>query len=123
MNSRSAAITPGIHEDLPDKNTTMVRMVRRLTQEATKEGIQMHWVKVRGHSKNVGNDAADTAATWGQNGGSKNVENLQECMEWLLASTQTQATDDADADADDDADADAGNADAANDADTDDTEY
>ena len=83
----------------------------------------MHWVKVRGHSKNVGNDAADKAATWGQNGGSKNVENLQECMEWLLASTQTQMTDDADADVDDDADEDAGSADAVNDAGTDDTEY
>ena len=35
---------------------------------------------------------ADKAATWGQNGGSKNVENLQECMEWLLASTQNAAT-------------------------------
>eukprot|EP01043_Picozoa_sp_COSAG02_P073012 COSAG02_NODE_14013_length_1321_cov_41.096563_1_plen_127_part_00 len=111
-----------IHEDLPEKNTTMVRMVRRLTQEATKEGIQMHWVKVRGHSKNVGNDAADKAATWGQNGGSKNVENLQECMEWLLASTQTQATDDAEANVDDDVDADVGSADAVTDADTDDTE-
>ena len=48
----------------------------------------MHWVKVRGHSGNVGNDTADKAATWGQNGGSKNAENLRECMEWLLASTQ-----------------------------------
>jgi len=81
------------------------------------------WVKVRGHSKNVGNDAADKAATWGQNGGSKNVENLQECMEWLLASTQTQATDDAEANVDDDVDADVGSADAVTDADADDTEY
>eukprot|EP01047_Picozoa_sp_COSAG01_P135705 COSAG01_NODE_66002_length_271_cov_1.186047_1_plen_47_part_01 len=47
------------------------------------------------------------------------MENLQECMEWLLASTQTQMTDDADADADDDADEDAGSADAVNDAGTD----
>ena len=66
----------------------MVRMVRRLMQEAAAEGIQVHWVKVRGHSGNDGNDSADKVATWGQNGGSKNVENLRECMEWLLASTQ-----------------------------------
>ena len=39
----------------------------------------------------MGNDSADKAATWGQNGGSKNVENLRECMEWLLASTQNMA--------------------------------
>ena len=63
-------------------------MVRRLMQEARDEGIKIHWVKVRGHSGNTGNDSADKAATWGQNGGSKNVENLRECMEWLLASTQ-----------------------------------
>ena len=76
----------------------MVRMVRRLMQEAREEGIQIHWVKVRGHSGNKGNDAADKAAAWGQNGGSKNVENLRECMEWLLASTQNAAdTDDTDA--------------------------
>ena len=56
--------------------------------EARDEGIIIHWVKVRGHSGNTGNDSADKAATWGQNGGSKNVENLRECMEWLLASTQ-----------------------------------
>ena len=119
--------TASIHEDLPEKNTTMVRMVRRLMKEAATEGIQMHWVKVRGHSRNVGNDAADKAATWGQNGGSKNVENLQECMEWLLASTQVQAEDDAhanaDVDADDDVDADASDADAVNGADTGETEY
>ena len=53
----------------------------------------------------------------------KKVENLQECMEWLLASTQTQATDDAEANVDDDADTDVGSADAVTDADTDDTEY
>ena len=51
------------------------------------------------------------------------MENLQECMEWLLASTQTQATDDAEANVEDDADADVGSADAVTDADTDDTEY
>ena len=52
---------------------------------------------------------------------------LQECMEWLLASTQVQAEDDADAnvdaDADDDVDADASDADTANGADTGETEY
>eukprot|EP01043_Picozoa_sp_COSAG02_P077945 COSAG02_NODE_17313_length_1012_cov_91.611172_2_plen_114_part_00 len=79
----------------------------------------LSWIFCRGFGVSV----LRKAATWGQNGGSKNVENLQECMEWLLASTQTQMTDDADADADDDADEDAGSADAVNDAGTDDTEY
>lgn len=45
-------------------------------------------MKVRGHSNQQGNDAADKAATWGQNGGSKNVENMKECMEWLEMSTR-----------------------------------
>ena len=73
----------------------MVRMVRRLMAEAAAEGIMIHWVKVRGHSENVGNDSADKAATWGQNGGTQNAENLRECMDWLLASTQNAAdTDD-----------------------------
>ena len=43
----------------------MVRMVRRLMHEATTaEVIQVHWVKVRGHSGNVGNDSAHKAATY-----------------------------------------------------------
>ena len=56
--------------------------------------IRVHWVKVRGHSNHQGNDAADKAATWGQNGGSRNVENTQECMEWLEMSTREEQEED-----------------------------
>ena len=56
--------------------------------------IRVHWVKVRGHSNQHGNDKADESATWGQNGGRKNVENMTECMAWLKASTQVKEEDD-----------------------------
>lgn len=75
-------------DPLPDRNTTVVRMIRRLITEVSKYHIRIHWVKVRGHSNQEGNDKADKAATWGQNGGGKNVENMVECMEWLEASTR-----------------------------------
>ena len=43
-----------------------------------------------GHSDQHGNDKADEAATWGQNGGGRNVENMRECMEWLETSTRAE---------------------------------
>ena len=51
-------------------------------------------MQVRGHSDHKGNDAADKAATWGQNGGSKNVENMTECMEWLKELTREEQEED-----------------------------
>ena len=55
----------------------------------TKCNIRVHWVKVRGHSDQHGNNKADDSATWGQNGGRKNVEDMERCMEWLEGSTET----------------------------------
>ena len=80
-------------DPLPHRNTTVVKMIRRLITEVSKYRIRIHWVKVRGHSNQDGNDKADKAATWGQNGGSKNVENMVECMEWLEASTRNAQED------------------------------
>ena len=54
-----------------------------------------------GHSGQEGNDNADKAATWGQNDGGRNVENMRECMEWLEASTRAEQ-EDADAEAESD---------------------
>ena len=79
-----------VTDPLPDANTTVVRMIRRLIAEMPNYRIRVHWVKVRGHSDHKGNDAADKAATWGQNGGSKNVENMMECMEWLKELTREE---------------------------------
>jgi hypothetical protein len=53
-----AAVT----DPLPDANTTVVRMIRRLIAEMPNHRIRVHWVKVRGHSDHKGNDAADKAA-------------------------------------------------------------
>lgn len=61
-------------------------MIRRLIVELHTYKIKLHWVKVRGHSNQQGNDNADKAATWGQNGGT-NMEDMTECIEWLEAST------------------------------------
>ncbi len=80
-------------DPLPHRNTTVVRMIRRLIAEVSKYHIRIHWVKVRGHSNQEGNDKADKAATWGQRGGRKNVENMVECMEWLEASTRNTQED------------------------------
>ena len=82
-----------VTDPVPDSNTTVVKMIRRLIAEMTKYHIRIHWVKVRGHSNEEGNDKADKAATWGQNGGSKNVEDMQECMAWLEESTRAEQED------------------------------
>ena len=62
-----------VTDPLPDSNTTVVRMIRRLIAEMPSYHIRVHWVKVRGHSNEHGNDAADKAATWGQNGGRQRI--------------------------------------------------
>ena len=41
------------------------------------------WVKVKGHSKEEGNDAADTLAGYAQNGGEKNVQDIAMMMDLL----------------------------------------
>ena len=65
------------------KNATVIAVCRRMLQAVTDRRVVTRWVKVKGHSGHEGNNAADDVATWGQNGGSKNVENMTECMDWL----------------------------------------
>ena len=40
-------------------------------------------MKVKGHSGDEGNDAADSAANWAQNGGSKGVQDIDAIMQLL----------------------------------------
>ena len=42
--------------------------------------MQISWVKVKGHSKEEGNDAADKLAGYAQNGGAKNVQDVAMMM-------------------------------------------
>ena len=37
-------------------------------------------MKVKGHSEDKGNDAADNAANWAQNGGSSGVQDIDAIM-------------------------------------------
>ena len=45
--------------------------------------VQISWVKVKGHSKEEGNEAADTLAGDEQNGGAKNVQDGAMMMDRL----------------------------------------
>eukprot|EP01046_Picozoa_sp_COSAG06_P074551 COSAG06_NODE_22854_length_710_cov_1.527005_2_plen_109_part_01 len=54
------------------RNATAVAVCRRLIQAATDREIDIKWVKVKGHSGDEGNDAADQRANWAQNGGARN---------------------------------------------------
>ena len=46
--------------------------------------MQLSWVKVKGHSKEEGNDAADRMVGFAQNGGEKNVQDISMMMELLV---------------------------------------
>jgi ribonuclease HI len=52
----------------PNKNIALISWARRLLKEAT-EGRQIHWVHVKGHSEDGGNDRADELVQWGKNEG------------------------------------------------------
>ena len=62
------------------KNATVIAVCRRLIRAAEAAGTELHWVKVKGHSGDEGNDAADTRANWAQNGGAKNEQDVHVAM-------------------------------------------
>ena len=56
---------------------------RRLLQAVIERNTDVRWVKVKGHSDHEGNEAADTRATWAQNGGAKGESNISNLMAYL----------------------------------------
>ena len=70
------------HKD-PIKNATVIRVCRRLVQAAHEKQFLVQWVKVKGHSGEEGNDVADAAANWAQNGGSKGEQDIDALMNML----------------------------------------
>ena len=56
---------------------------RRLIKAARDRRVQISWVKVKGHSKEEGNEAADTLAGYAQKGGAKNVQDVAMMMDLL----------------------------------------
>ena len=65
------------------KNATVVAVCRRLIQAAVERTIDIKWVKVKGHSDDAGNDAADLRANWAQSGGTKNEQDIDMMMSHL----------------------------------------
>ena len=60
--------TKPAHAPPPQKNRSVITLVRQLLNDAKDMGIKIHWIKVRGHSGDRGNDQADEAATMGLKG-------------------------------------------------------
>ena len=77
----------------PDKNATVIRVCRRLVQAAQESQLIVRWVKVKGHSEEEGNDAADEAANWAQNGGSKGEQDIETIIDYLRDGTQPRHPD------------------------------
>ena len=69
------------------------RVCRRLVQAAQENQLIVRWVKVKGHSEEEGNDAADQAANWAQNGGSKGEQDIETIMDYLRDGTQPRHPD------------------------------
>ena len=65
------------------KNAIVVAVCRTLIQAAVERTISIKWVKVKGHSDDAGNDAADLRANWAQNGGTKNEQDIDMMMSHL----------------------------------------
>ena len=53
----------------PNANVALVAWVRRLLAEVLATGRTMHWVHVKGHSADGGNDRADELVHWGKGDG------------------------------------------------------
>jgi hypothetical protein len=60
---------------------TTIAVCRRLIQAVVDRRTAIHLVKVKGHSEHEGNEAADTCATWAQNGGANGEQNIARAME------------------------------------------
>jgi ribonuclease HI len=65
------------------KNATVISVCRRLVQAAAERQFHIEWVKVKGHSGDEGNDKADAAANWAQNGGAKGEQDIALQMQLL----------------------------------------
>jgi ribonuclease HI len=65
------------------KNATVISVCRRLVQAAAERQFHVEWVKVKGHSGDEGNDKADAAANWAQNGGAKGEQDIALLMQLL----------------------------------------
>jgi ribonuclease HI len=60
--------------------------------EAYLGGFEIRWVKVKGHSGDEGNNAADVAAGWAQNGGTKGEKDIEGLMQRLRMDGGTDGT-------------------------------
>ena len=65
------------------KNETAIAICRRMVQAATDRNALIVWVKVKGHSGDEGNDAADKRANWAQNGGVEHEQDVTRMMDYI----------------------------------------
>ena len=65
------------------KNETAIAVCRRMVQAATDRNALIVWVKVKGHSGDEGNDAADKRANWAQNGGVEHEQDVTRMMDYI----------------------------------------
>ena len=75
--------TKSRHWPAPTTNATVVKVCRRLVQATAERRFEIRWVKVKGHSGDEGNNAADVAAGWAQNGGTKGEKDIEGLMQRL----------------------------------------
>ena len=61
------------------KNRTAIVVCRRMLQAVADKRTQVQWVKVKGHSHEEGNDAADRLAGYAQAGQTKNEQDMSRC--------------------------------------------
>jgi hypothetical protein len=53
----------------PNANIALVEWARKLLADVEATGRTVHWVHVKGHSADGGNDRADELVQWGKTGG------------------------------------------------------